>query len=205
MSRRPQSPTSSPSRIRFIMVDAEISNGDLGQVTQAIQNALRPQQAVGIKKYISTTTSPQDAGEPAEAELVDPGPDMDTEPVEDALRTADQSPRARAPRKIRTPKVLEIDLVTEPSLESYAKKVAPTSDRKRFLTIAAWFHLHRGGIPVTADHVYTCYRHLKWPSNIKDFSQPLRDLKRDQYLELKGKGEFSINHLGLSEIETNKE
>jgi hypothetical protein len=31
------------SRIRFIMVEAEMANaGDLSQITQAIQNALRP-------------------------------------------------------------------------------------------------------------------------------------------------------------------
>ena len=30
------------SRIRFIMLDAELAEGDLTQIAQAIQNALRP-------------------------------------------------------------------------------------------------------------------------------------------------------------------
>jgi hypothetical protein len=30
------------SRIRFVMLDAEIPDGDLSQITQAIHNALKP-------------------------------------------------------------------------------------------------------------------------------------------------------------------
>jgi hypothetical protein len=40
------------SRIRFIMLDAELANSDLTQVTQAIQNALRP-SAIAPQSIIS--------------------------------------------------------------------------------------------------------------------------------------------------------
>ena len=33
--------TKNPSRIRFVMVEAELGDGDIGQITQAITNALR--------------------------------------------------------------------------------------------------------------------------------------------------------------------
>lgn len=35
------------SRIRFVMFDAEVADGEIGQITQAIQNALRgPAQVI---------------------------------------------------------------------------------------------------------------------------------------------------------------
>jgi hypothetical protein len=50
---------------------------------------------------------------------------------------------------------------------------------------------------ITADRAYTCFRFVGWPCNI-DFYQPLRDLRaKNKFLDLKGKGEFSVNLLGL--------
>jgi uncharacterized protein YjhX (UPF0386 family) len=67
--------------------------------------------------------------------------------------------------------------------------------------IAAWFKEHRGLDAITPDHVYTCYRTLKWPLNMNDFAQPLRDLKAKQFLTSPEKGSYAINHLGLQEVQ----
>ncbi len=198
MAKKPSDVLRGPSRIRFIMVDAEISDGDLGQVTQAIQNALRPPQAAARKAIAASAASADEDRGVMEAELVE---EQESETAYDVAEQVSASYSAKAPRKPKTPKVLELDLTSEPSLAEFAKEKNPGSDRKRFLTVAAWFHLHRNGCLVTADHIYTAYRALKWPSAIKDFAQPLRDLKRDQLLEAKGKGLYAINHLGLAEVE----
>jgi hypothetical protein len=53
----------------------------------------------------------------------------------------------------------------------------------------------------TADRAFTCFRFVGWPVNT-DFYQPLQDMARkSKFLELKpenrGKGEYSLTHLGL--------
>lgn len=73
--------------------------------------------------------------------------------------------------------------------------------RRKFLVVASWLDEERSGMPITADRAYTCFRFIGWPYSI-DFDQPLRDLKaKNKFLEQKpehkGKGEFSVTHLGL--------
>lgn len=191
-----------PSRIRFILLDAELPDGDIGQITQALQNALRPPEASpGPKRMIGmappkgsqgASANPPDASEELQA---------DEENVElEEENTATSTPRS-GPRKYRTPKVLELDLDSGVSFVSFAEPKKPTSDAKRFLVIAAWFKLHRDTPAITVDHIYTCYRKIKWPSAIDDFSKPFRKLKFVQHVEQKGKGLYAINHLGLQEVD----
>jgi hypothetical protein len=72
----------------------------------------------------------------------------------------------------------------------------PKSNHKRYLKIAAWLHDHRNIEAVTADHIYTCYRHLSWPIDILDFAQPLRELKHKQFFTTPERGKYAINQLG---------
>jgi hypothetical protein len=190
-----------PSRIRFVMLEAELPDGDLGQITQAIQNAIRVSSPNnGLPRAVtSLSTRPTAATTDTDAETQpESGSVENAEGVEESVVA---SARARGPRKLRTPKVLDLDLTTEPSFESFAGNKKPSSDLKRFLVVAAWFKLHRQTDTITADHVYTCYRKIKWPSAIDDFGQPLRDLKRVQFVEMKNKGLYAINHLGLAEVD----
>jgi len=184
------------SRIRFVMVDAEIADGDMGQITQAIQNALRgpapPVQRIAAPAPAKTITQEptQEFAREAEVEL-DEGANDAATPV----------PKPTISRKAApTPKALDLDLNTEPSLASYAAKASAKSHSKRFLLIAAWFKEHRGVAAITPDHAYTCYRSLKWPTNLPDFAQPLRTLKFKQLFTKKEKGSYEINHLGLAEV-----
>jgi hypothetical protein len=183
------------SRIRFVMVEAEIADGDIGQITQAIQNALRP--AVPAVQRISalngTKVIAHDVPEVETEREADDEVDAETPPV----RSKPKGPRKAA----ATPNVLEIGLTTDPSLASYAQKTNPKSHAKRFLVVAAWFKEHREIDAISVDHVYTCYRALKWPTNINDFAQPLRDLKSGQFLTSPEKGLYAINHLGIAEVE----
>jgi hypothetical protein len=66
--------------------------------------------------------------------------------------------------------------------------------------VAAWFKEHGNLDSISADHVYTCYRVMKWPVNIPDFAQPLRSLKFRQLLDSHPDGGYSINHLGLQHV-----
>jgi hypothetical protein len=192
-----------PSRVRFIMLDADLNDGDLTQITQAIQNALRPQSngpPARVPQQIRLPVLP-----PTDEEItVSPEGHID-EPevvVDEQPRAASGSREPRPPRKFRTPQVLtDVDLNSPVSFFDYAKDRNLTSDRKKYLAVAAWFKEHRGVDAISADHVYTCFRAIKWNTQIDDFQAPLRALKRDQFMGSTGRGLFAINHLGLAEVD----
>jgi hypothetical protein len=201
-----KAPPKSPgtSRVRFIMVEAEMADaGDLSQITQAIQNALRP-STTPIRLTGPAQARPNGAAATAQVAVENEEP----EEIEQDAGVGDAEPNRAAasdgpktPRKFRSPEILDVDLTTEPSFAQFASEKNPGSHTMRFLTVAAWFKLHRGLDAVTADHVYTCYRAVKWPTDYQDFAQPLRDLKRSKLLGLKERGHYVINHIGLQQVE----
>jgi hypothetical protein len=80
----------------------------------------------------------------------------------------------------------------------------PETDYDRYLVSVAFLQEHRH-IPegITMSHVYTCFRKQGWGTAIKDFSQPLRQLKSQSHQLLAAgpvRGTYSINHLGLDKV-----
>jgi len=184
----------SVSRIRFVMFDAEVAEGEIGQITQAIQNALRGPAQLTSRRQIPTAMlkAPEANGHEGEAES-EFEQEEDVVNVDEALAAP---ARPRGPRKpAPKPSVIEFDLGSEPPLSSL---VDPKSNHKRYLKIASWFHDHRSIEAITADHIYTAYRHLRWPIDIPDFAQPLRELKHKQYFTTPERGKYAINQLGLA-------
>jgi hypothetical protein len=185
-------PAGGVSRIRFVMFDAEIADGDLEPITQAIQNALRgPVSANTPVKRLAAPVRQVNGGAEEPPETVEEIEDVE---VADESQTA---PKIKTPRKAGPkPTIIDdIDIKSEPPLSSL---VDPGSNIKRYLVIAAWLHDHRNTEVITADHIFTCYRHLNWPIDIPYFSQPLRFLKHKQYLTTPERGKYAINQLGLS-------
>ena len=181
------------SRIRFVMFDAEVADGAIGQITQAIQNALGGPVQVTTRRLPPPVAlkAPEANGhaEEAEAEFEQEGDVVDGE-ITPATPARPRIPRKAAPK----PSVIGIDIKSGPPLTSLAD---PKSNHKRYLKIAAWLHDHRSIEAVSADHIYTCYRHLGWPTDILDFAQPLRELKHKQYFTSPERGKYAINQLGL--------
>lgn len=186
---------SNPSRIRFVMVEAELAEGDVGQLTQAIQNALRT-PSIPTARRLATTSAPREA--PVEQET-----ESDVEDVEDK-ESVETSPASRARPSYRkpppTPDVVPIDMNADVSLATFAHGKDAKSQHKKYLISAAWLKECRGVDAVTADHIYTCFRSMSWPTNILDFWQPLRDLKAKKYFGKNDKGEYEINHIGLDYV-----
>lgn len=193
------------ARIRLVILEAEAPDGDLTQLTTAVQNALRSPENAPARRSITTITPrnsvPNDRSEPDETVEVEMHEAEDQAGAEEngsqPIRQAVSRPR----KPPRTPKVLDLDLASGVSFDEFARSKSPSSDHKRYLVVAAWFKLHRQTDAITTDHVYTCYRGIKWPSNIVDFNQPLRDLKARQLMTSGAKGQYSINHLGLAEVD----
>lgn len=196
MAKKPSKGTGT-SKVRFIMLEAEMPEGDLAQITTVIQNALRPAQANGPRLARNAT---QVIGQS----------DLDDEDVIDAAEYADDAaddvPAAPTtppkPRKPAKRKVVQIDLDTDVSLASYAEKYPPKNEQDRFLMTVAYLCEERPDVEgVTADHVYTCFRKLKWSTGSKDFAQPLRNLKANQLLDQgPTRGTYAVNHIGLDRV-----
>jgi hypothetical protein len=201
MAKQPP-PTGGMSKVRFIMLDAELPSGDVEQITQAIQNALRPVQAVQPRRVTAISTN-QRVADPLGEELEEEGAfspeilDEDVEVNSGAIKRVAPS----RPRKYRSPKVLsDVDLSTAPSWTEFVASHNPSSILDKYLMVAAWFKEHRGINAITADHVYTCFRTANWSVGIEDFGQPLRRLRADQLMGGDAKGGFVINHIGLNDV-----
>jgi len=138
----------------------------------------------------------------AESEETDEPGLFDNIEEEDAVEVAPKKPRSNGPRKAApTPEVLPIDFNGyEVPLATFAAEYKTESHQARYLVAAAWFHEHGGVTKVTPAHVYSAYRWLKWPLTVKDFGQPLRDLKSDQLFTSTEKGSYTLHHVGLQRV-----
>jgi hypothetical protein len=180
-----------PSRIRFVMVEAELGDGDISQITQAITNALRPPVANATPRRIVVSPPQLNGNSDPDMEIVD----AEAEEVEVAsMKSASQKPKSQR-RVAPKPNILELDVLSDPPLASLGKL---KSNHKRYLAIAKWLHDHRNLPVITVDHIYTCFRHLEWPINIADFAQPLRELKFKQFFTQPETAKYAINQLGLA-------
>ena len=192
------------SRIRFVMLDAELADGDLTQVVHAIQNALRT-NPVTQPRLVTPPASPALSGG-VEAGNIEGfqaviGDQENSESGEKAVeRKVERTERVSKPRKYTSPEVIEVDLKMQPSFSDFIADKKIDSDADRFLTIAAWFKECRQVNEITASHVYTCYRAAHWPCSIKQFDQPLRNLKFRKLMTSPSRGQFAINHLGLDHV-----
>ena len=101
----------------------------------------------------------------------------------------------------RTPSVVPLETSTSPSLKEFVSSHPPDTLVQKHLVVLAWAKETSEKSSLNVDEVYTAFRHLGWPSGQKDFSQPLRDLKKRQLISGGAKDGFEINHIGLGEIE----
>lgn len=196
MARNFSNKSPNPSRVRFIMVEAELGDGDIGQITQAIQNALRNPAAPPVRRLTAIAPAPGSAPET--------DADLEQEPTEEnevvpAVPAATKSKGTRKPPP--TPDIVDIDMNADISLAAFAQGKDAKSQHKRYLISAAWLKEHRGIDAVSAGHIYTCFRSMGWPTNILDFWQPLRDLKSKRYFTRNDNNEYEINHIGLAYVQ----
>lgn len=197
MARSSPQRTGGPARIRLVVLDAEIPDGNTDSLNQVLQNALRSPTLVQRVPAIANGAKTIVHEAAAESQT----PDLFDE-VYDVVEAEPAAPaRPRAPRKPSpTPEPVPIDMDTEPSLASFAQGKDSKSQPKKYLIAAAWLKEHRGIDAITAGHIYTCFRTMRWSVGIPDFWQPLRDLKAQKFFTKDDNGNYLINHLGLDRV-----
>ncbi len=187
------------SKIRFVMLDAELRDGDITEITHAITSALRQAQP-GQRLIPAAAPDAPEAGQNGKEAV---GQQEREDEVEEIVETEDVAPRSAKPRKSSNPRVLsEVDLNSgEMPFATFAEqKGLPKQALKRYLLVAYWFKKYRNTPSVSQDHVFTCYKKMGWGTGTADFAQPLRDLSRF------GRGDFTppnftINHIGEDLVE----
>lgn len=186
-----------PSRVRLVVLEAEVGdNGDVAQLAQALTTALRGPTPTTVVKRIAAPAQ-QVNGNNGGAHEEEEEPTLFDALEEEPVDVTPAAPKVKKPRRV-APKpqlINDLDITTEPALSSIGTF---KSNHKRYLAIAAWLHDHRGIEVIDERHIYTCYRHLNWPTNIPDFAQPLRELKHKQLFESPETGKYAINQLGLA-------
>jgi hypothetical protein len=187
------------SKIRFIMLEADLADGDLTQITQAITQAVRQGPPVARQ----TIAIPARAGTPA-TETPEPVDETDDDAITDVDGNGNGGEpvaKTRTPRKPIPVKVLDVDLNSgDVPFEKFAKEKGPQATLSRHLVAAYWFKKYRNLDGITADHAFTCYKKMSWGTVIRDFAQPFRDIARAGRGAMK-KGVFTINHIGEDVVE----
>ena len=192
---------SGSSKVRLIVFEAEMNDGDLSQVMQAVQNALRP--ALPTQRVMVASSSPT-------ASLISHDNEADEEDtIADELDSASISrpkvQRVSKPRVAKTPTVLDdIVLTSDPSLKDFVAEYDISSSVDKYLVIALWFRDARGINSITVDHVYTCFKILGWGTGSNDFAKPMRNLRDEQSFKGGARDGFSLTLPGAGKIENKK-
>ena len=182
------------AHFRLVILEADVPGGEIGQIAQAVQNALRP-STPPVQRVINAT--PQlGSSAAAQGDLFDQADVSGTEDAEaDSPALTPKAPREAKPRRLPTPKLLELSEQQVASWTEYAGAKHPKADVDRYRLAVAWFQDHGAEDGVTADHVFTCFKQMNWSTAIDDFGSPLRSLKASHHLKSTGRGIFTITQV----------
>ena len=192
------------SKIRFIMLEADLADGDLTQITQAITQAVRQGQPVVRQPVAITARSTAAPAAAQNGDVDDETADQTAKDEPEEQEEATAASRPRASRKFPAPKVIaDLDLnAGAVSFEKFAMaKGNPSKHLKRYLLSAYWLKENLRIESVNMNHIFTCYKKMGWNTNIRDFSQPLRDLARNNTNGEVKDGSFTINLIGGGVVE----
>lgn len=189
------------SKVRIFYVEADLAPGDMHQLTQALTAAIRPAHPSVRGSLPSRVEAPSASGNGTREST-----EMEIEPVDDLLADEADAPvavatkRASKPRTYRKPEAVTIDFSGNGApWKGFAIEKGPDSHRAKYLVAATWLHEHANTKTITADHVFTCYKAAGWNFDVMDPTVTFRQLKGERLGAL-NRGNFSINHLGISEV-----
>ena len=202
MARSPGKGGGGSSRIRFIMIEADIAEGDFHQITQAIQNAVKPPQIqkvrIGAPRAVNTSTNDESA------ELEADGVEFNNSTEQEAESASEKPAKNSTIRRYPTPKAVTLDIESGTSLNDFISGKDLKSQKDRFLVAAAYLSEVREMEEFGIGHIYTCFRHMGWPANIKDWNKPAQNLKQDQLFSGENRGIYTLTQLGSQRVKKMK-
>lgn len=197
--------TKTSNRIRFVMLDADISDGNLTELTHAITNALKSNSGPGLRQMAPQPLVRSLPG--ADAQEVEDEDQAAAAEVTDTNGDAPAAPKPAKPRRAKPPNYLP-ELLTSEKGEQFKKFAAeknPSSKAKQYLVAAYWLKEFGDNPTVNADKIYTCFKTAGWPTNFNNFDQPFYNLVHSDHMRKEGTGEYAINPLGEDAVKNNED
>ena len=191
-----------PNRVRFVMLEADLSDGNFNAMTQAITQALRPRGEVDrpqaslpprVPQSVITNDADTEEQEPLEEDL---------QPSELSSEPTSKTARAQ-PKRYPIPTYLH-DLAMKgqgESFKDYATRISPKSALQRYLVSAKWLKDHAGRASIDVNEVFTCYKTAGWPATIGDWDGAFRTLKKADKVRRADGGGYAITPLGENDVE----
>lgn len=196
-------------KVRFILLDAEINEGNITDITQAIAGALRP--ATIIQQVITplpvTPAIEGTNGNVPNAILAGVSlPEVeDVAEAQAAPAAPNKQPRDRNDRKPFQGKVLS-DLNWDngdvPFVKFVEAKNNPKTNIGRYLTVATWLKRYHNLDVIGANHVYNGYLKAGWKLMVDMGATFRKGAENDKrYFESKGNGNYAVTPFGSDEAD----
>ncbi len=193
-------------RFRFVLIEADLGDNNLSDLTQAITQALKPTMAPVPRVLPPPTRLPAtlngDTGGTDEPDDLQGTDDVSIEP-----EPAEMSPKApstpRGKQKYAVPEFKhDLDMIGESiSFKEYAAQQSPKSTAKRYLAAAMWMKEYGRKATINIHGMYSCYKTAPWPLGINDWDQTFRTLVRSDQMRRVEPGEYAITHLGEAALQ----
>ena len=189
------------NRVRFMMLDADLSDDNLSALTQAITSAIGRNAQNGKIQSLPPVSGINGNSNGTNSHLdVTPGAE-DEEQHDDVVAETEETPRT--PKKAAQPKMPKYvkDLFTKDQGEEFkAAYGAVSSHATRYLVCAAWLKEKHGKATINIDDVYTCYRAAGWSTDFKDWDSHFRGATKADKMHRANPGEYEITPLGESAV-----
>lgn len=174
-----------PNKIRFVLLEADLSDSNLSELTAAITQALRPAYSARSLSNNGKQQSQLGAGrtEAPPTPVDDNDEALDVE-FEEATPVPQETKAAKPPRpkKTKAPNYLHDLIKDTDSFKAFAKEKAPDSKNLQYLVAAYWLKEYGYNPEVNADKMYTCYKTAEWPSGFNDWSQTFHNLVHSEHM-----------------------
>lgn len=188
------------------MLEADLADGNLAELTQAITNALKP---AAPARYVS---APQQRVLNGSGDAVsDDGEELEEQSGAEAQEEAPTAAPARGPRgtgkprKSKPPEYIPDLIADREAFKAFAKEKATTSRNRQYLVAALWLKENANSSTVNADKIYTCFKTAGWSIGFNDWRAPFDNLVHTEHMRKVTPGEFAINPLGEDTVNSGKE
>lgn len=205
--KKPSESAPRSNKIRFVLVEADISDGNLSELTQAITSALKP--TINVVRQLPTRQPVRvlpDASESTPDEDVEAEEAQETTESQEAAASNGTEPKAARTKKFKPPEYVPELFAGEKGsdFKEFAKQNAPDSKNGKYLAATYWLKEKGDSPTVNANKIYTAFKTAGWSTGFNDWAQPFHNLVYSEHLRKVGNGEFAINPLGEDEVTKGK-
>lgn len=189
------------NKVRVVMMDAELSDQAVTDLSNVLLNAFKPLQVRIIDRKAMAAGNGTANGHQQELGLVEE-PSEETE-EEEQTEDSTQVVSPSKPRKLPLPAYLhDLDTTGDgTSLKDFVEAHQSKKHLRRYLAASYWLKHHGKHESVNADKMYSVYRNVGWQPNINDWDSNFRSLVKANKLRRVSPGEYTITPIGEADVQ----